>query len=43
MKRRTLLPALTALMSPWLVQAQGNKPYTWIVPLAAAPTPSPAR
>ncbi|RTL41983.1 MAG: tripartite tricarboxylate transporter substrate binding protein [Burkholderiales bacterium] len=32
MKRRTLLPAL---LSPWLVQAQGNKPFTWIVPFPA--------
>ncbi|MGQ3055330.1 MAG: tripartite tricarboxylate transporter substrate binding protein, partial [Roseateles sp.] len=29
MKRRTLLPAL---LTPWLAQAQGSKPYTWIVP-----------
>lgn len=32
MKRRTLLPAL---LSPWLAQAQGNKPQTWIVPFPA--------
>ncbi|MDR7332877.1 tripartite tricarboxylate transporter substrate-binding protein [Roseateles asaccharophilus] len=30
MKRRTLLPAMLA--APWLAQAQGNKPQTWIVP-----------
>ncbi len=32
MKRRTLLPAL---FTPWLAQAQGNKPATWIVPFPA--------
>ncbi|MFT7775408.1 Bug family tripartite tricarboxylate transporter substrate binding protein [Roseateles sp.] len=32
MKRRTLLPAL---LSPWLAQAQGTKPFTWIVPFPA--------
>lgn len=32
MKRRTLLPAL---LSPWIVQAQGNRPQTWIVPFPA--------
>lgn len=32
MKRRLLLPAL---FSPWLVQAQGAKPATWIVPFPA--------
>ncbi|KQW44934.1 MULTISPECIES: tripartite tricarboxylate transporter substrate binding protein [unclassified Roseateles] len=32
MKRRTLLPAL---LTPWLAQAQGNKPHTWIVPFPA--------
>jgi tripartite-type tricarboxylate transporter receptor subunit TctC len=32
MKRRTLLPAL---LTPWLAQAQGNKPQTWIVPFPA--------
>lgn len=32
MKRRTLLPAL---LSPWLAQAQGAKPQTWIVPFPA--------
>ena len=32
MKRRTLLPAL---LTPWLAQAQGSKPATWIVPFPA--------
>lgn len=32
MKRRVLLPAL---LSPWLAQAQGAKPCTWIVPFPA--------
>jgi tripartite-type tricarboxylate transporter receptor subunit TctC len=32
MKRRMLLPAL---LSPWLAQAQGAKPTTWIVPFPA--------
>ncbi|PTT82091.1 ABC transporter substrate-binding protein, partial [Pelomonas sp. HMWF004] len=35
MKRRTLLPALPALFSPWLAQAQAPKPQTWIVPFPA--------
>ena len=32
MKRRTLLPVM---LSPWLAQAQGAKPQTWIVPFPA--------
>ncbi len=32
MKRRTLLPVM---LSPWLAQAQGTKPHTWIVPFPA--------
>jgi tripartite-type tricarboxylate transporter receptor subunit TctC len=32
MKRRTLLSALS---SPWLAVAQGNRPQTWIVPFPA--------
>ncbi|MCY4745416.1 tripartite tricarboxylate transporter substrate-binding protein [Pelomonas sp. UHG3] len=32
MKRRVLLPLM---LSPWLAQAQGAKPHTWIVPFPA--------
>jgi tripartite-type tricarboxylate transporter receptor subunit TctC len=32
MKRRTLLPVM---LSPWLAQAQGTRPQTWIVPFPA--------